>query len=106
MRIHLNKDQIEDVIQEVKGVVHRAINNVRKGMPLLRPSPTPFMQPGANVIQSQMTNIAEMQPTICPQQQQQQQQNMGPQVHTPTVPELVISYNESRTYSIHRCRYV
>ena len=31
MRIHLNKDQIEDVIQEVEGVVRRAINNVWKG---------------------------------------------------------------------------
>ena len=61
MRIYLNKDQIEDVIQEVEGVVCRAINNVWKGMPPLRPSPTPFMQPGTNVIQSPMTNIAQMQ---------------------------------------------
>ena len=67
MRIHLNKDQIEDVIQEVEGVVCRAINNVRKGMPPLRPSPTPFMQPGTNVIQSPMPNMTQMQPTIRPQ---------------------------------------
>ena len=104
MRIHLNKDQIEDVIQEVKGVVRCAINNVRKGMPLLRPSPTPFMQPGTNVIQSPMTNIAQMQPTVRPQQQQQQQQqqNIGLQVHTPTLPEagdFFLPYDESRTYS-------
>ena len=39
MHIHLNKDQIEDVIQEVEGVVCRAINNVQKGMPALTPSP-------------------------------------------------------------------
>ena len=100
MRIHLNKDPIEDVIQEVEGVVCRAINNVWKGMPPLRPSPTLFMQPGANVIQSPMTNIAQMQPTVHPQQQQQQ--NMGPQVHTPTVPEagdFFRPYNESQTYS-------
>ena len=70
----------------MEGVVHHAINNVRKGMPPLRPSPTPFMQAGANVIQSPMTNIAPMQPTIQPQQQQQQQ-NIGLQIHTPTVKE-------------------
>ena len=102
MRIHLNKDQIEDVIQEVEGVVRRAINNVRKGMPPLRPSPTPFMQPGANVIQSPMPNMTQMQPTIRPQQQQQQQQNMAPQIHTPTVPEagdFFRPHNESQTYS-------
>ena len=102
MRIHLNKDQIEDVIQEVEGVVRHAINNVQKGMLPLRPPPTPFMQPGANVIQSPMPNITQMQPTICPQQQQQQQQNMGPQVHTPTVPEagdFFQPYDESRTYN-------
>ena len=61
MRIHLNKDQIEDVIQEVEGMVCRAINNVRKGMPALTPSPVPFMQPGANVIQSQMSGLVPMQ---------------------------------------------
>ena len=97
MRIHLNKDQI-DVIQEVEGVVRRAINNVWKGMPPLRPSPTPFMQPGANVIQSPMPNMTQMQPTIHPQQQQQQ--NMGPQIHTHTVPEagdFFRPYEESRT---------
>ena len=71
MRMHLNKDQIEDVIQEVEGVVCRAINNVRKGMPALTPSPVPFMQPGWNVIQSQMSSLVPMQQ---PQQQQQQQQ--------------------------------
>ena len=70
MHIHLNKDQIEDVIQEVEGVVPRAINNVRKGMPALTPSPVPFMQPCANVIQSQMSGLVPMQQ---PQQQQQQQ---------------------------------
>ena len=109
MRIHLNKDQIEDVIQEVEGVVRRAINNVRKGMPPLRPSPTPFMQPGANVIQSPMSNIGQMQASIRPQQQQQQQQNIGPQVHTPTVPEGGDFFfdhmtNQEHT-AIHRCRY-
>ena len=61
MRIHRNKDQIEDVIQEVEGVVRRAINNVRKGMPALTPSPVPFMQPGANVIQSQMSGLVPIQ---------------------------------------------
>ena len=61
MCIHLNKDQIEDVIQEVEGVVRRAINNVRKGMPALTPSPVPFMQPGANVIQSQMSGLVPIQ---------------------------------------------
>ena len=74
MRIHLNKDQIEDVIQEVEGVVRRAINNVRKGMPALTPSPVPFMQPGANVIQSQMSGLVPMQQ---PQQQQCIGSNFG-----------------------------
>ena len=84
MRIHLNKDQIEDVIQEVEGVVRRAINNVRKGMPALTPSPVPFMQPGANVIQSQMSGLVPMQQPQQQQQQQHQQQHMGTQVQTAT----------------------
>ena len=79
MRIHLNKDQIEDVIQEMEGVVHRAINNVRKGMPTLTPSPVSFMQPGSNIIQSQMSGLVPMQQP----QQQQHQQHMGTQVQTP-----------------------
>ena len=83
MRIHLNKDQIEDVIQEVEGVVRRAIHNVRKGMPTLTPSPVPFMQPGANVIQSQMSGLVPMQQPQQQQQQQHQQQHMGTQVQTP-----------------------
>ena len=83
MRIHLNKDQIEDVIQEVEGVVRRAINNVRKGIPTLTPSPVPFMQPGANVIQSQMSSLVPMQQPQQQQQQQHQQQHMGTQVQTP-----------------------
>ena len=32
MRLHLNKDQREDVIQEIDRVVREAINNVRHGM--------------------------------------------------------------------------
>ena len=84
MHIHLNKDQIEDVIQEVEGVVCRAINNVRKGMPALTPSPVPFMQPGANVIQSQMSRLVPMQQPQQQQQQQYQQQRMGTQVQTST----------------------
>ena len=79
MRIHLNKDQTEDVIQEVEGVVCRAINNVQKGMPALTPSPVPFMQPGVNVIQSQISGLVPMQ-----QPQQQQQQHMGTQLQTTT----------------------
>ena len=96
MRIHLNKDQIEDVIQEVEGVVRHAINNVWKGMPPLRPSPTLFMQPDANVIQSPMTNIAPMQANI-QGQQQQQQQNIGPQIQEGG--DFYRAYDESRTYS-------
>ena len=84
MRIHLNKDQIEDVIQEVEGVVRRAINNVRRGMPALTPSPVPFMQPGVNVIQSQMSGLVPMQQPQQQQQQQHQQQHMGTQVQTAT----------------------
>ena len=84
MHIHLNKDQIEDVIQEVKRVVHRAINNVRKGMPALTPSPVPFMQPGADVIQCQMSSLVPMQQPQQQQQQQHQQQCMGTQVQTAT----------------------
>ena len=84
MCIHLNKDQIEDVIQEVEGVVCKAINNVRKGMPTLTPSPVPFMQPGANVIQSQMSGLVPMQQPQQQQQQQHQQQRMGTQVQTAT----------------------
>ena len=82
MRIHLNKDQIEDVIQEVEGVVRRAINNVWKGMPALTPSPVPFMQPGANVIQSQMSGFPMQQPQQ-QQQQHNQQHQMGTQGQTP-----------------------
>ena len=70
MQIHLKKDQIEDVIQEVEEVVRRAVNNVRKGMLALTPSPVPFMQTGGNVIQSQMSGLVPMQQ---PQQEQQQQ---------------------------------
>ena len=84
MHIHLNKDQIEDIIQEVEGVVCRAINNVQKGMPALTPSPVPFMQPGANVIQSQMSGLVPMQQPQQQQQQQHQQQHMGTQVQTAT----------------------
>ena len=102
MRIHLNKDQIEDVIQEVEGVVCRAINNVRKGMPALTPSPVPFMQPGANVIQSQMSRLVPMQQPQQQQQQQHQQQCMGTQVQTSTGQEsrdFFQAFDESRTYS-------
>ena len=102
MRIHLNKDQIEDVIQEVEGVVHRAINNVWKGMPTLTPSPIPFMQPGVNVIQSQMSGLVPMQQ---PQQQQQQyqhqqQQHIGNQVQTGQESgDFFRAFDESQTYS-------
>ena len=102
MRIHLNKDQIEDVIQEVEGVVRRAINNVRKGMPALTPSPVPFMQPGANVIQSQMSGLVPMQQPQQQQQQQHQQQRMGTQVQTATGQDsgdFFRGFDESRTYS-------
>ena len=101
MRIHLNKDQIEDVIQEVEGVVRRAINNVRKGMPTLTPSPIPFMQPGANVIQSQMSGLVSMQqPQQQQPQQQQQQQCIGNQVQTGQESgDFFRAFDESRTYS-------
>ena len=102
MRIHLNKDQIEDVIQEVEGVVCRAINNVRKGMPALTPSPVPFMQPGANVIQSQMSGLVPMQQPQQQQQQQHQQQHMGTQVQTATGQDsgdFFQGFDESQTYS-------
>ena len=45
MRIHLNSDQKEDVIQEVEKVVINAINNVRKGMPVLAPINPGFRAP-------------------------------------------------------------
>ena len=102
MRIHLNKDQIEDVIQEVEGVVRRAINNVRKGMPALTTSPVPFMQPGANVIQSQISGFPMQQPQQQQQQQHNQQQQMGTQGQTPRGNEsgdFFRPYEESRTYS-------
>ena len=103
MRIHLNKDQIEDVIQEVEGVVRRAINNVWKGMPTLTPSPLPFMQPGANVIQSQMSGLVPMQQPQQQQQQQhqhQQQQRIGNQVQTGQESgDFFRAFDESRTYS-------
>lgn len=102
MRIHLNKDQIEDVIQEVEGVVRRAINNVQKGMPALTPSPVPFMQPGANVIQSQISGFPMQQPQQQQQQQHNQQQQMGTQGQTPRGNEsgdFFRPYEESRTYS-------
>ena len=42
MRLHLNQDQKEDVIQEINRVVTQAINNVRAGLP---PINNMFLQP-------------------------------------------------------------
>lgn len=39
MRIHMNRDQREDLIQEIKKLTTNAINNVRKGIPVLQPAP-------------------------------------------------------------------
>ena len=39
MRIHMNRDQREDLIQEIEKVTTNAINNVRKGIPVLQPAP-------------------------------------------------------------------
>ena len=105
MRIHLNKDQREDVIQEVEAVVRKAINNVRKGMPALTPSPrpaspaqppppapSPFFNTGANVIPAQVN----MQPPV--QQQQQHQLQNQPGNNTGSG-DFFRPYDESRTYS-------
>ena len=35
MRLHLNQDQKEDVLQEINKVVTEAINNVRAGLPVI-----------------------------------------------------------------------
>ena len=39
MRIHMNRDQMEDLIQEIKKLTTNAINNVQKGIPVLQPAP-------------------------------------------------------------------
>ena len=71
-------------------------------MPALTPSPVPFMQPGVNVIQSQISGLVPMQQPQQQPQQQQQQQHMGTQLQTATGQEsgdFFRAFNESRTYS-------
>ena len=39
MRIHMNRDQREDLIQEIEKLTTNAINNVQKGVPVFQPVP-------------------------------------------------------------------
>ena len=39
MRIHMNRDQREDLTQQIEKLKTNAINNVRKGIPVLQPGP-------------------------------------------------------------------
>ena len=39
MRIHMNRDQREDLIQQIEKLTTNAINNVWKGIPVLQPEP-------------------------------------------------------------------
>ena len=39
MRIHMNRDQREDLIQQIEKLTTNAINNVQKGIPVLQPGP-------------------------------------------------------------------
>ena len=79
MRLHLNQDQKEDVLQEINKVVTEAINNVHAGLPVINrgamfvpplqqatPTPPPPMQQmgqqGAPPALQQMVNNAQPQP--------------------------------------------
>ncbi|MCG8620793.1 MAG: hypothetical protein MJE68_02175, partial [Proteobacteria bacterium] len=45
MRVHLNRDQKEDVLQEINKIVTDSINNVRAGLPAInRFPPVPPLQ--------------------------------------------------------------
>ena len=46
MCIHMNRDQREDLIQEIKKLTTNAINNVQKGIPVLQPAPGLRGSPG------------------------------------------------------------
>ena len=46
MHIHMNRDQREDLIQEIEKLTTNAINNMRKGIPVLQPAPSLRGPPG------------------------------------------------------------
>ena len=46
MCIHMNRDQREDLVQEIEKLTTNAINNVRKGIPVLQPGPGVRGPPG------------------------------------------------------------
>ena len=90
MRIHLNRDQREDVIQEIEKVVTTAINNVRKGMPVLQTPPgirvnpppgyiLPMTNPPPTNIQNPMVGAQVSIPQPPPLQGPTASQMMGPQ---------------------------
>ena len=59
MRLHLNQDQKEDVLQEINKVVTQAINNVRAGLPVInRPAmyvpPAPPLQQATTPLLQQL----------------------------------------------------
>ena len=70
MRKHLNANQREDVLQEMNRVLSEAINNVRKGLPPVRP----YIQPPPMPQQAP----PRMQPAPMYQDHQSQQQMNGP----------------------------
>ena len=71
MRLHLNQDQREDVLQEINKIVTEAINNVRAGLPVINRAPM-FVPP-----------VPPLQ-----QQPQQMQQMAHPPMQTPAMQQM------------------